>query len=317
MFFLKELYSKTILANIIPHGTLRKEYYFRFGERRPSPAVVFSLDARYFEMGWADVLRGVLSAFAFAKAKRLPFYIDFKTPFILSDYLVPNKCDWRVYNNLICSNLRYVTTLWLLDYDKGRVCLLPFPSNRQYHFFTNVDVIGIINKKYKKTYCSKDLYQELFKPSPSLQKHIDVALSEIGGDYISVSFRFTTLLGDFHDCINQELPEAEKQTYINKCHQLLKNLHDKYPLMKILVTSDSQKFIESIHDIGWTYSLSGKRSQFNNGSSDDSTLNTFLDFILISRAQRVYMAHTGLMYRSKFSQSAAMTTGVPFEEMAF
>lgn len=317
MNLLKRIYFKTILANIIPNCVLRKDYYFSLRGSRPAPAVVFSYDARYAEVGFADVLRGIISSYAFAKAKKMSYYIDFTIPFKLSDYLVPKEYDWRIKANIISNNLLYSTTICSMNHDKGKVFKLSFPRNRQYHIYSNVNFLNVLNKKYKTSFSYGDLFHELFKPSPYLQEHINGVVDRINDKYVSVSFRFTTLLGDFHDCINRELPIEDQIVYINKCHSLLEELHKKHFDMKFFVTSDSQKFIDSLIGIDWIFTIQGKRGQFNNESTDASTLNTFLDFMIISQAQKVFMAHTGKMYRSNFSRSAAMAGGIPFEEIEF
>lgn len=62
------------------------------------------------------------------------------------------------------------------------------------------------------------LFQELFKPAPRLEQAISQCLQEIGGKYITVSFRFIGILGDFkdHAGFGEELTVEEKDIISKK-----------------------------------------------------------------------------------------------------
>ena len=314
---IKEIFSKTVFFNIYPHPYLRKDYYFKWNEDKPSPSVIFMMDSRYTMMGFADCLRGMISSYAFAKAKGMPFKIDFKVPFHLDEYLIPNDYDWEVDESEISYNYKYSSPIWVMDRDRGRIFKFPFPRARQYHLYTNVNIIGLVNKKFRKNYDYTVLYKELFRPSEALQKRIDEISQDLGNSYISVSFRFSTLLGDFEDCINSPLPEKKQKEYIKRCKKKLEEIHLANNSTKVFVTSDSSKFIDSLKDLPWVHFIQGKRGQFKDDGETDVHMLTFLDFFIISGAKKVFMAHTGKMYRSNFAKSAALTTGTAYEELSF
>ena len=309
--------NRTPLYHIFPSPLIEHQYYFKLKEKQWKPAVIYALDARISPAGMTDVLRGMFSAYAFSKAIKLPFYIDFQYPFRFEEYLQPVGFDWRLPQNLRTNNLFHTTVFNIVDRDEGGVLKYPWIRSRQYHFYTNMDFIALINKKYGKNYNKKDLYHELFKPSDSLQQKNDAVQRRIDGDYISLSFRFTTLLGDFEDSINCPLSIEDQKDLIDRSIGVINNLHNQYPHEKIFVASDSEKFTDSVKDIGYVYTNTGRKGQFYYAPNDDVTMNTFLDFLVISCAKRVYQAHTGKMFYGKFSKFAAMVSGIPFEVIEY
>jgi hypothetical protein len=314
---LQIIFGKTLLGNLFPNSHVRKDYYFKWSEKRPIEAVIFLMDSRYQTMGFADCLRGMISSYAFAKVRQIPFKIDFRHPFNLTDYLVPNEYDWTIDKSEVSYNYKYSSPIWSMNHDNGKVFLLPFPRKRQYHLYTNVSNLDLINNNYHENYEYAKLYKELFRSSESLESRISEVVSKIGGDYISASFRFSTLLGDFEDCINSPLPEDEQHALIEKCKRKLEEIYTMSEVKSFFVTSDSEKFIEAVKDIDWITVIDGHRGRFSKTIEDDAHMLTFLDYSIISRAKKAYMLHTGKMYRSNFAKSAAMTTGIPYEEVGF
>ena len=313
--FIKKCFSKLTLACIFPPSGVRRLYHISFREHKPSPSVVYTLDGHLTKVGLADYLRGMVSAYAFAKAKKLPFYIDFDYPFILSDYLRPNVVNWKVKPGTRSNNWLYTTPIWIMNNTKATLFRYHFPKNRQYHIYTNVNFIEEINAHYTCNFDYASLYGELFAPADFLKIAISDLISNMGREYVSVSFRFTTLLGDCDDSINTPLPKDEKESYINKCKIILNQLHDRFPNNCILVTSDSQTFINSISGISWVYSAPGKIGHLGYQHSDAVLYKLFIDYLLIAGAKAVFMGRVGKMYKSQFASSAALSTGVPFEEI--
>ncbi len=317
---IKELIKKIIPDNQLWElGIIRKSpYYFSFKNKdKVNPMAIFSMDGKMFSNGFADRLRGMISIYAYAKYNNIDFRIDHQIPFKLEDYFVPNHYDWRLKENEKSYNLLYSWPVVLLDYTKGKR-LFYLNKRKQHHFFSNINCIELLNKHYQRKYKYADLFAELFKPSPKLQKEIDLNINELGKNYISVSFRFMQLMGDFKD-IRGETLDIESQTkLINKCKELLRSLHLKHTgIDRILVTSDSQKFIESIKDLDYIYTIPGKIGHIGHTNDQSTYLKTMLDFCIISKAQKVYMAYTDKMYKSNFAKYASYITNAPFEAVSF
>ena len=159
-----------------------------------------------------------------------------------------------------------------------------------------------------------ELFGKLFKPAPRLQNLIDYHKEQIGGKYISISFRFTTLLGDFTDCTGAALPVAERQPLIEKCLHAISEIAKTAPSHdRILVTADSSTFLAQAAALSHVYVIPGKVGHIDYDNDDDVNMKTFLDFLLIADAEAVYLCKSGKMYKSAFAQTAAMVHNKPFE----
>lgn len=299
--------------NYIKTCLLIKRYSFFPLKKSDSNIVVAASNGS----GLADRLRGMISVYAYAKVTHKRFFIEHETPFKLSDYLEPNVYNWRDEQSEITHNIFYAMPIVFTDHATGDF-LFEKKHKKQEHIYTNVNILNVLNNKYKTSFTYHDLYQELFKPSERLKQASMKYIDKINEGYISVSFRFLQLMGDFKDGIGEVLPPKEQMVLLEKCKSFLISLKNKHTDIKnILVTSDSQKLIEYISDIDFVFTIEGKIGHIQFIHSDDVILKTFLDFYMISQAKKVYMAYSGQMYKSKFSQSAAETTGVPFESINF
>lgn len=107
---------------------------------------------------------------------------------------------------------------------------------------------------------------------------------------------------------------------MEKCLQKLKELHEVNSNYKILVTADSEKFIKYVSSESYVYTIPGPISHIGHHqakSQIDLDLKTFLDFCFIGKAEKVYILHSGKMYRSNFARSAALYYNRPYNEISF
>lgn len=269
--------------------------------------------------GLADRLRGMISVYALSKATGKRFFIEHDEPFRLSDYYTSNEYDWIDHEGQISHSLFYTSPLVMTD--NSSIDLLnkvEVGSKHQYHIYTNINLIPFVNEKYKKQYTYHKLFKELFKPSEKLRNACAKYDKQLSAGFFSISFRFLQLMGDFKDGIGDTLDEQQQIELLKKCRDFVCKLHKQHEdIPYVLVTSDSQKFIDYIADIEWVFVIEGKIGHINFVKNDNVYLKTFMDFYMISQAKFAYMAYTGNMYRSKFSASAAMTTGIQFKEIEF
>ena len=298
---------------------IRKEYHLTLKKEKIPILVISCIDSRTSVAGFADRLRGMLSCYAYAKAINTPFRIEHISPFDLCNYLVPNQYDWRLRTGEKSMNLLYANPVFFIcneiGYHNRRFFWIS--RKRQHHLYTNSDYIKDINNHYGKSFCFHELFQELFKPSLSLEKVLDSHKCKLGPEgYVSVSFRFMQLMGDFKDVYGDVLSEAEKRVLLNKSLSVICQLHEKEN-KKILVTSDSQSFIDEALKLSFVYVAPGKIGHIGFSQGEDVNEKMFVDFLLISQAEHVYMAYSGKMYRSHFAKTAAMSTGVPYDEIQF
>lgn len=316
--YIYRIIKRLIGANRITEYYLVRQFYtFSFHFRSVPSVAIYSLDGKLFTNGLADRLRGMISVYAYAKCNKIPFRINHRIPFLLENYIVPNRYNWIFCECEYSNNLLYSRPVCLMDYTKGYRMLF-LNSHKQHHFYTNIDCLSLLNRKYKKEYTYSQLFQELFKPSSLLQEKIDYCNKLLGNNYISVSFRFMQLMGDFKDIRGNILNETDRMNLIERCIELIYRLKGRHPnVQKVLVTSDSMTFMHAVEDISFTYQIPGVIGHIGHVDNVAANLKTFLDFWMISKAKKVYMGYTGDMYRSNFAKSAASSTDTDYEEIFF
>lgn len=297
---------------------IRSKYKLRLVKEEIPNLVISCLDGRTSRHGFADKIKGMVSCYAYAKAINVPYRIEHIVPFDLSEYLVPNTYDWQLKEGEKSYNLLYANPVFLIqnrdDYHSMR--LFRINKHRQHHIFTNaLYLLDEINCKYNKNYRFGELFQELFKPSLSLKEKIS-KLEIYGKEYISISFRFMQLMGDFKDSWGDILPEEDRTELLNESLSVVKSIYEKEQ-KTILVTSDSQTFIDAVSKLDYVYVIPGKIGHIGHSKEDGVYEKVLLDFYMISQATHVYMAHSGKMYRSNFAITAAMSTDVPYDEITY
>ena len=299
---------------------IRSKYEVKFVKMDVPPMAIFCLDNRTSLCGFADRLKGMVSCYAYAKAIGIPFRIEHIVPFDLSDYFVPNKYEWRVKSSEKSYNLLYANPIFWLNWLNPVLSINTriFKSNtkRQHHFYTNTDFVNKVNVEYNKNYTFGELFSELFKPSLMLEKAINEQKSQIGGNYVSVSFRFMQLMGDFKDSWGDVLSEEDKVDLLEKSLIIVRQLYEQEQ-KTVLVTSDSQTFIDFVSKQDFVYVIPGTIGHIGYSQDDGVTEKMFIDFCMISQADHVYMAHSGKMYRSAFAKTAALSTNTPYTEISY
>lgn len=297
---------------------IRRDYKLRFVKEKVPAIVIFCLDNRSYSYGFADRLRGIISCYAFAKAIGVPFRIEHINPFDLSEFLMPNVYDWQLKEGEKSYNLLYANPVCFVQnrIDLRSMRLFRLKKKRQHHLYTNASYIKEVNDKYNKNYEFGDLFSELFKPSLVLEKKIKEQKEQIRGKYISVSFRFVQLMGDFKDDNGEILIGEDKTNLLKKSLSVVMSLYDKNQ-KTILVTSDSQTFLTEVSRLDHVYVVSGKIGHIGYSQDKEVFEKMFLDFFLISQADHVYMAYAEKMYRSNFAKTAALANKIPYTEIAF
>lgn len=270
-------------------------------------------------VGLVDRLKGILSTYYYSKKNKLPFYIHWTKPFVLTDYLIPKQYDWRINeSNIHFSYLKAFPVMPYrlmrqskiekrLDLHIFKAMFLPI-HHKELHIFTNNFLHG---DKYG------ELFQELFKPSARLQTELNKYLSN--EPYYSFSFRFMQLLGDFIDVRGEKLEGKERELLLEKClKELSILLKDLPPGYKALVASDSVTFLEEVKKLdSRIFVIPGEILHPKEALKKDQQSpylydKTFIDFFLIMKAEKVYRMDTGAMYASGFPHIAALIGKKPF-----
>lgn len=281
--------------------------------------IVFMADGRKKHGGLADRLRGIISTYKYCLEHQVDFRIHFTEPFVLEELLVPSEYDWRINSDEISYNSLDSLPVYIdsscypeadRQYQRELAEKLLKKDYKQIHVYTNMyyadDEFGT-------------LFNRLFKPAPALQVWIDENLAKLGNNYISLSFRFQNLFGDFADGDNVYSPR-EQRILLDKCIAKIISLHEMHPeINKILVTADSESFLKKISELDFVFLLPGKIGHMDHHIEQDISVHmkTFLDFFILSHSQKIYLLVTGKMYRSGFAKRAAKLQGVPFIEIDF
>ena len=276
--------------------------------------VIFRIDGRFNHGGLCDRLWGCLAVYNYCKRNGLRFRIDWRVPFKLETFFEPAQYDWCIDRRevsfnpkesrlLIISNNHNEKNQWRLLDRIGHV------SQQQVHVYTPAHVDRDDFGLY---------FKELFRPSPLLKKAIDEEKRKIGGDYVSVSFRFMQLLGDFKDMYGETLSPEEQRQLLQRSLATIKKVHEANPdVAKVLVTSDSIKLIEAASVFPWVHIITGAPVHigFTDEVSDIKHLKTFVDFMMIADAQKVYFAQAPGIYGSTFAHTASKINKRPFEKI--
>jgi hypothetical protein len=296
----------------------RRKFSFKHRGIHTPSLVIFFVDGFMIHGGMGDRMKGIVSAYAVCKAKKLPFRISFDYPFLLEKYLLPNIYDWRIREdeNIVFSK-RCAHIINVHNDRKSQSLLNISPSSKQKHVYGNMDILEDVNRIYGTDFTWPGLYEELFRPSAVLSGAIKEAMKNIGAGYISLHFRFQQLLGDFYDKGADILPDKEREELIEKCRNYVARVCDSSDV-DVVVFSDSNLFIGSLEGIKGVKTLPGEAVHVDfvekNGDKSDVHLKSFLDFYILRSSSRVFTIVAGKKMRiSGFPAYAAMSSGVEYE----
>lgn len=291
---------------------LIEKYYQQVNRKSklPSNCLIHLCDGHLHHGGLADRLRGIVSAYRFCKETHRPFRIGFFEPFDLREYFLPNLYDWNVEKSDIIYDLSLSIpkVIRCITENNDELCLhrKRFYSDvksevRQIHLYSNS--LCFINE-------FQNDFNELFRPSSNLCIELKKIESCLGNDYESVSLRFGNWLGDFPDIFNP-LTLDKQVILLNQVNELLERLANSVYKRgnKLLVTSDSQRFISQIGTIPNTFLICGPIVHSNNSKDEGGIMKVFLEFMTISQAKSIWSISTKEMYKGSFAKIAALSKG--------
>lgn len=285
------------------------------------PCVVSVFGGQASHGGLVDRLRGAVSVYQLCRVLGRGYRLHFVHPFALTDYLVPAAYDWRPAAGEVsfapgqAERLVLETatnTAWEKKYQRHWLRHRLRRAKGQTHVYTNA------------AFCYDDgfgtAFRELFRPSPRLQDSLDRLRAQIGAAYVSVSARFLNLMGDFNEeNYSEPLPPAEQQTLLQECLARLVALHGEAPSCRLLVCSDSVRFLELAGRLPYVFIVPGHVSHIDNDVPRDYDYyeKTFLDFYMIAGACRVCLLKERRMMNSGFPYAAAQVGGKQCEVITF
>lgn len=317
--FLRKL-SK-LNKQIQPYTHVAKEliWELKYLKFKKTPIVqrtgVMRVDGRGYHGGMTDRFKGAISWWHYCNKKGLKFKLLYNYPFNLTDYVIPNEYDWVIEEKDIPDSI-LTTRIFYARGENGRR-LERLKTNKNIWYYGNIDLGSSLGwAPYTEDWGKA--FKKLFKPSPLLEKHIDVCRSEIKAPYIAVVFRFQNLLGDFNEPYYRKInDDTEREQLINKALEELDKIHVLNKGYSVLVTSDSVNFLKEARKNDYVYVIEGKlcHMEFTDNDSQHTQLKSFLDFFMISKASKVYSVVIGDMYKSDFPVYAAKVGGIPFERI--
>lgn len=323
MFFLsfvKRIFGEHFIVNFTAYIQY-KIYLDRFYVKKADnnqlfKGCVYMANGKYIHGGLADRIRGIISLYIYCSERGYPFKILFNSPFNLQDYLCPNEYDWTIDEHMISYSKRNTKV----------VIIKPVHNNYEKYYEKKMRKIlcDSQNHIYTNAFYKKDKFFEgfhkLFKPSPSLLEKINYHRSKIGCNYVSITFRFQNLLGDFRERnLREELSLSRKKTLLEECVNCIYILREKYPdLDYILVTSDSKSFLDMVmKKYDFIYVIPGELSHMDvEVNKQNEFIKSFLDFYMISYAKKVFFyAKNPLYIKSGFAKLAAIIGNTEYEEI--
>ena len=322
--FFNQLYELTFLvrgtyAPNHPDKKFYEKYYTKniSGKRdHLKEGFICLCDGRMYHGGPTDRLRGILTTYREVKKTGVPFYISWTNPFNLEDYLVPAGQDWRINPDDIV-------------YDKESAFPFIIEDEPDFHSFLRMKAGLKHHKPQLHVYSNADnargnyreLYHELFKPSPLLQKETERHLRILGNRFSAYTFRFLSLLGDFKEWSETTLSDNDAILFMKRVADEFLRLTKEVPENeRILVTSDSKRFLEYIQKLDpRVYVVPGevKNIDLLEGEYREAWLKTFVDQQLLMNASKVTLMRTGKMYKSGFPRFAAEVGGAEYIDHCF
>lgn len=274
----------------------------------------FIIDPQIPQPGFADRIKAIVYAAHKAKTAGLKFYIIWNG---LDKYLLPNNendSDWRATMDDLEYSFKY-TKIWDL-YNTNELSPL-IKNGKQYHCRNYMG-----NMSPYKFEDNGDLwyeeYNRLFKKSPILNEYINATKLE-PREYVAVHLRFVNALETVEKDFNNQLSEEAQIELINRCKKAIRSIVTKHHEKKIVVFSDSRRFLETLNDINVIVLNSnniGHIGMYNNNYNTDMLGKTILDFYMISRSYHVYSIGCKEIYaNSGFPQIAALMGNIPFERI--
>jgi hypothetical protein len=297
--------------NELPKGYSREEKTQNSAEK----FVVNPFEGIAFQGGLVDRIRGMICTYSVCKKFGYDYKIFYAEPFRLEDYFVPNKIDWRIPKEKISHNLNDVE---IITCGPGRsekwLTKKMSKFSKQIHVYCNSAFCYMYNLDFA------SLFNELFKPGERLQKSIDAQKKILGENYVSVSCRFLNLLDDFNETAvgnRKPLTKTQAEILIGELVARIEKIHAENPDCRVLVNSDSTTFLSHFKNFPWAYVIPGKITHVDNKIQAEHSYEffekTFLDFMMISGAQKVFLLKKGLMYTSGFPFAAAKIQNRPYK----
>lgn len=283
-----------------------------------SKRMVFMADGSMPHGGMFDRLKGAISVYAASQVLSREFKIHFVSPFRLEKYLEPNGYDWMIDD--VCR--KWPKSRPVIMYGEFEEPSRLFKARRgETHFFYGYNSLEYINQRYGTQYDWGAIYNELFRPTPLLRRHIDDCKSAIGENYVAIHLRFLNLLGDGNEfACDPTLPVDVQERLKAQALAEIKKIMQNHPGCQFLLATDSTNFsgyvAEQLPEIKF---ITGeiKHIGTTDNTSDGAVIKMFLDYYMIAESVCVYNIVGPGMWPSAFPEYAAKIGRIPFKRVRF
>ena len=287
---------------------------------------VVMIDGRHAHGGLTDRFSLIMSVYAYCKAHNVAFRLSYTYPCELTKILLPNKYDWRIEKSDISYSIYDSQELAIypiekpIEYTSGK-----YDAYNEVMYYVRLDrCLSSGRKKQYHVYGNaffargdyRRLWNELFTPSPYLQKRLQSVRNSFRCPYEAVTLRFQQLLGDFTEGNFEVLEGKEREELIDTCVKKIDSMYKEgyFSTKRVLVTSDSRSFLEIISQKDYVYTVPGEMEHMDFTDNNNLEMNTksFVDLYMLSEAKRVTLLKVGKMYRSGFPKFAAELGNVEY-----
>ena len=286
------------------------KYYLRFPKNKKYPFYVFNIDGRVHHGGLADRLKSIVVIYAYCKVHDKKFKINFTFPFRLENILLPNKYDWIISEGDLSDSLldTKIITSYIGELN------IKIHNNRQVHIYNfGGGYLDKFNAKYNTDYTVSSIFNDLFKHNNVLKNRLENLKNKIGGPYISITYRFQSLLGDFYEGEyfkkkGLSVDQNQKNNLINQSIIALEEIKNSHPEMNILVTSDSKTFLSEVEKLPGVFIIPGEtvHMDFTSDAEIEVYMKAFLDLFMISGAEKIIRVSGLGLYGTGFPYFASL-----------
>lgn len=315
--WVKRTYLPQRILSYIRERKMSKQYYSQDTMPTDYDCMLFCVDGRYKHGGLCDRMWGLVSTYNLAVKAGKPFRVKWTMPFNITTFLQPNKYDWRIPAESVSESSNEVQVFCIsnsndLVVQERQLDRVLRSTAKQIHVYTPAHA--------EREHFSAN-FHTLFKPTPILMEAIDREKKAVGGKYVSISFRFQDALGDFKDDDSPYIPLEQREKLLKESLNVVEKVKKLNPdIEKVLVTADSKTMIDFVKKLPFVYVIPGEIAHMGFTGTDSEIsahLKTFLDFFMISEAEKVYFARHPILYRSTFAGTAAAIGNRPYEEIKF
>lgn len=274
--------------------------------------MLFDSSARYG--GWIDRVKGIISAYELARLTGRQLRLYAGPPFPIAELLRPATFDWRIEPRELRWNP--LNTSFHVSRDRISPAFLALREASHPNLFvdTNLDYLPRLHPERDPAQLRalwSERFHELFALEPALEA--EVAAHAIPGA-TAIHARFTGLLGDFTDVVDNALAPAEREALLGQCIERVRARAVRGG--PLLVFSDSPTFLSRAAELANVVVVPGTPAHIDRTSSPRETLRkTLLDFFVMTRCARIVLLRVGPMYPSAFSRYASYVNDAEWSEV--